>query len=236
MTEMIQINFNGLFPVFPLAGVCLLPHASLPLHIFEPRYVQMVADALDGSGQIAMATFQGDAWLQQYHDSPPVRPVVCIGQIEQHERRPDGRYNILLLGICRARIVDEIPPDDEIRYRRARLEPLETNPDRHEPDLADWRDRVRRLLDRDALARLNYRQKVVDWFDSEDIPSHVLVEIVGHFLITTADDAERRYRLLAEPSVLDRARTTERELRRLDRLIDQADEQSDDWPKGLSWN
>lgn len=236
MPEMIQINFERTFPVFPLAQVCLLPHAQMPLHIFEPRYVQMVTDSLDGSGQIAMAVFNGDDWKHEYHGNPPIRPVVCVGQIEDHMRRPDGRYNIALLGVCRARVVEEFMPDEDRRYRSARLAPLETNPEQHEDALAEWRERMRRLLERDSMTHLQLHERVVQWFESDDIPTHVLVEIVGHCLMTTVDDAERRYRLLSEPSVMDRANMTERELRQLDEHIRFGVEQIDDWPKGMSWN
>ncbi|MFW5653133.1 MAG: LON peptidase substrate-binding domain-containing protein, partial [Planctomycetota bacterium] len=129
MPEMIQINFKREFPIFPLAGVSLLPHASVPLHIFEDRYVRMVDDILDETGQLAMGTFAGSRWKQEYHGNPPIRPVVCLAQIERHERLPDGHFNILLQGLCRAQIVEEHMPDVSVPYRVARLAPLEPNPD-----------------------------------------------------------------------------------------------------------
>src|SRR5580765_1551354 len=108
----ISVNFGKPMPIFPLNSVVLLPHGVLPLHVFEDRYRQMVGDALDGSGQIAMAVFEGADWKQEYHCRPPVRPAVCVGQIIQHHKLPDGRYNIALQGICRARILQELPADD----------------------------------------------------------------------------------------------------------------------------
>ncbi|MGP1309805.1 MAG: LON peptidase substrate-binding domain-containing protein, partial [Phycisphaerales bacterium] len=92
----IRVNFNRPMPVFPLREVVLFPHAAIPLHIFEERYRDMVDDALDGAGQIAMAVFEGERWTQEYHGRPPIRPAVCVGQILQHERLADGRYNIIL--------------------------------------------------------------------------------------------------------------------------------------------
>ena len=108
----IQVNFGRPRPIFPLDQVTLLPQQVLPLHIFEPRYRQMVTDALDGSGQIAMAVFEGRDWKQQYHGRPPIRPAVCIGHIAQHEKLADGRYNIILRGVCRARVIKELAPRD----------------------------------------------------------------------------------------------------------------------------
>ena len=109
----VQVNFGKPIPLFPLDSAVLLPQQVLPLHIFEPRYRQMVERALDGAGQIAMAVFEGESWKQQYHGRPALRPAVCIGQIVQHERLPDGRYNIILQGVCRARISKESARDGE---------------------------------------------------------------------------------------------------------------------------
>lgn len=236
MPELIQINFSRSFPLFPLPGVHLLPHAQMPMRMFEPRYTAMVRDALDGSGQIAMATFQGSAWRTEYHGNPPIRPVVCVGQIEKHESLPRGHYNILLQGICRARIVEESMPTAERPYRTAKLMPLESNPDATEPQLVGWRGRVRELLDSEGLAHLRLQPKIVEFFDNEEIPSHVLVELVGHLLISTQDDAERRYRLLSEADAVERAEYTEKQLKVLESEIRRAAPQKEDWPKGQSWN
>jgi len=236
MPEMIQINFSRKFPLFPLAGICLLPHATIPLHIFEPRYIQMVGEALDGPSQIAMATFAGRRWQQEYHGNPPIRPVVCLGQIERYERLPMGRYNIMLQGISRATVVEEAMPDETRPYRLARVAPLDASPENHEAELAGWRRRVRELLQSDSLSRMRLGADVLKWFDRDDIPSHVLIEIVGHLLMTTAEDSERRYRLLAEADTIERADYTESQLRGLGRLVARVRGQSSDWPKGCSWN
>lgn len=233
---MIQINFKREFPLFPLAGVALLPHASVPLHIFEDRYVRMVDDILDETGQLAMATFQGSRWKQEYHGNPPIRPVVCLAQIERHERLQDGHFNVLLQGLCRAQIAEEHMPTSNRPYRVARLAPLEPNPDAAEPKLVGWRARMRNLLEQPGLSRLRFRQNVIEWFDRDDIPSYVLIEIVGHLLMTTPDDAERRYRLLGEPDAVSRAEFTERQLQRLNDIVEAAEPQTADWPKGMSWN
>ena len=236
MPELIQINFSKTFPLFPLAGVCLLPHATVPIHIFEPRYIHMVNDAIDSSGQIALGTFEGEHWKKEYHGNPDVRPIVCLAQIEKHEKLPLGRFNVLLQGICRARIVDHQMPDSSRPYRLVQLEPLESNPEAYEQELADWRTRVRDLLEQKTLGRHRFRDKIVEWFDRDDIPSHVLIEILGHLMITTNEDAERRYELLQEPDARERAHFAERELNRLITSVMVVESQISDWPKGMSWN
>lgn len=107
--------------VFPLPSAVLLPHAVLPLHIFEPRYRALVRDALAGDKVMALAQLE-PGWEGQYGERPPLQPMMCAGLIIWHEELPDGRYNILLQGVCRARLLAELPPDKP--YREVRVQPL----------------------------------------------------------------------------------------------------------------
>ena len=104
--------------IFPLPNALLFPHAVLPLHVFEPRYRQLVADSL------AMGRTMAVACLDETRDSgdgaPPVRPLVGVGAIVAHEALPDGRSNILLRGLGRARIDAEIAPPTGRLYRVVR--------------------------------------------------------------------------------------------------------------------
>ena len=100
MTESVAVQFKHLFPVFPLPETMLLPHAIMPLSIFEPRYRQMVDHAIDGSGQIAIATMQRITKQNEDGMGVSLRDVVCLGQIVQHEKARHG-YNILVYGLCR---------------------------------------------------------------------------------------------------------------------------------------
>jgi Lon protease-like protein len=91
----------------------------LPLHIFEPRYRKMVADARGGHQLIGMVLLQ-PGWESRYYGRPPVFPVGCAGRIEQCEALPDGKYNIVLRGIARFSILEEHPGEP---YRVAKVEP-----------------------------------------------------------------------------------------------------------------
>src|SRR3954471_19818881 len=90
-------------PVFPLPNVVLFPTVSLPLHIFEPRYRDMVADALEGDRIIGMSLLQ-PGYEATYEGRPPVYAVGCAGVITHAERLADGRFNIVLRGIERFRV------------------------------------------------------------------------------------------------------------------------------------
>ena len=125
---------SELLPLFPLPNVVLFPNVFLPLHIFEPRYREMVADAVASDRMIGMVLLR-PGWDRDYEGTPPVYPIGCSGVMTHVERLPDGRYNIVLRGLERFRILEE---DHERSYRRAVVEPL------HETALSrDDRDVVR---------------------------------------------------------------------------------------------
>ena len=111
---------SDLLPLFPLPNVVLFPNVHLPLHIFESRYREMITDALDADRLIGMVLLR-PGWQRDYEGRPAVYPVGCSGLITHVERLDDGRYNIMLRGLERFRIVQE---NLERRYRRAAVEPL----------------------------------------------------------------------------------------------------------------
>ena len=111
---------SDLLPLFPLPNVVLFPNVFLPLHIFEPRYREMVADALASDRMIGMVLLR-PGWDRNYEGRPAIYPVGCSGVLTHNERLSDGRYNIVLRGIERFRILEE---DHSLSYRRAVVEPL----------------------------------------------------------------------------------------------------------------
>jgi Lon protease-like protein len=113
-------GFSGTVRLFPLPNLVLYPFVVQPLHIFEPRYRQLMADALTDDRLIAMALLK-PGWEEDYHLRPPLYPAVCIGRIFKEERLPDGRYNLLLHGVARARIVEELPVDKLYRLARVKV-------------------------------------------------------------------------------------------------------------------
>ena len=111
---------SELLPIFPLPNVVLFPNVFLPLHIFEPRYREMVSDALAADRMIGMVLLR-PGWDRDYEGRPPIFPIGCSGVMTHVERLNDGRYNIVLRGLERFRIVSE---DHERSYRRAVIQPL----------------------------------------------------------------------------------------------------------------
>lgn len=111
-------------PLFPLPTTVLFPNVFLPLHVFEPRYRQMVADALAGDRLIGMVLLR-EGWQRDYEGCPDVYAIGCSGVITHVERLPDGRFNLVLRGLDRFRILSE---DRTQSYRRAEIETLADTP------------------------------------------------------------------------------------------------------------
>jgi Lon protease-like protein len=107
-------------PIFPLPNVVLFPNVFLPLHIFEPRYRAMVKDALETDRIIGMVLLR-PGFESNYAGRPPVYPIGCAGLITHSEALPDGRFNIVLRGLEKFRMLGEDPGRP---YRLAHIEPL----------------------------------------------------------------------------------------------------------------
>jgi Lon protease-like protein len=130
-------------PLFPLPNAVLFPNVFMPLHIFEPRYRAMVADALRGDRIIGMVLLK-PGFEANYEGRPAVYPVGCAGVITHSEPLPDGRYNIVLRGIEKFRIVGE---DCSRTYRLAHIEAVpEPVPEEDRQLLRRERERIEQLL------------------------------------------------------------------------------------------
>jgi Lon protease-like protein len=118
-----------LLPLFPLPNIVFFPHTRLPLHVFEPRYRQMVSDCLETDQRFGIVLLR-PGWESDYFGAPPVFPYGTLGTIETAVPIEDGRYNIVVRGDVRFRIIDEV---SRVPYRTARViaEP-ETERDPHD--------------------------------------------------------------------------------------------------------
>jgi Lon protease-like protein len=184
-------------PIFPLPNAQMFPQALLPLHVFEPRYREMVKDAMDGERLIGVALLE-PGYEEDYAGRPPVRAVLGVGRIIAHEPLPDGRSNILLRGEHRARIVRELPPLKP--YRRASLEVIE---DLVPPNGAvEVRDTLMAVADQLSV-RLPSGGETLRTLVRSVSGAGALADVLAAALIT---DSETRQRLLETPDVVSRAR------------------------------
>ena len=229
----VRVNFARPMPLFPIDGLVMLPQQVIPLHIFEERYRQMMSHVLDRAGQIAMAIYDGSGVTPDDGGQPRLRPNVCVGQIVQHEKLDDGRYNMLLQGVCRARIVEEQEPTPTRLFRTALLEPVEHDPN-DTTELDHHRAWLETELDSGELSRLRASEDLLEYVRNEDVPTAILFELLSFTLLS---DVELRYGLLAEPDPLRRAELVRDDLEKVRKMIRLADKQApDEWPKGMSWN
>jgi uncharacterized protein len=179
-------------PIFPLPGAILFPRSQLPLHIFEPRYREMVREAMDGAGQIAM--------IQPHRidddNKASLYGVGCIGEIVSVEELDDGRFNIVLLGSNRFRLVREVEPAASYRCAEVDIEALD---DSEPPPLslverAEVEREARRLGDAMRLA--------VDWAAVSRLDDEMLVNAIAQ---VAPFDIGAKQALLEQPTLDGRA-------------------------------
>lgn len=138
------VGLSEIIPLFPLPEVVLLPQQLLPLHVFEPRYCAMLADVLAGDQRIGIALLRS-GYEESYFDAcTPIEDVIGIGGVVASECLKDGRYNVVLRGMSRARIVGELEGGP---YRRARIERIPSSCTCSQHFQGLLRDELRRALD-----------------------------------------------------------------------------------------
>lgn len=182
------LDFTRPVAVFPLPNCVLLPRAVLPLHIFEPRYREMVSDCVDGRPYVAMALLSPGYEEKYYTNVAAIQPIVCVGQIVRHEMLKDGRYNILLQGVIRAEVIREVSSGT---YRRAHLKPKAAT-GASSPRLRESiRRRLRVALSDPSLTAFatecNWRQLL----EADDLPVSDVVDYLASAVSGNVETARR---------------------------------------------
>jgi Lon protease-like protein len=177
-------------PVFPLAGALLFPRAQLPLHIFEPRYRAMVRDSLAGERLIGMIQPRGPG------EPPPLFDVGCLGRIGAAEALDDGRFNIVLEGLGRFRILSEASVDTP--YRQVDAERSGFGDD-GEPDPLGLAHRAE--LEREARRYADALGYSVDWEAVTRLDDEMLVNAIAQ---VAPFDVGTKQALLEAPDIAER--------------------------------
>lgn len=193
-----ELLFSSPIALFPLPNCVLLPRAVLPLHIFEPRYREMVADCLRGSPFIAMALLEPGYEEKYYTKVAAIAPIVCVGQILRHEELADGRYNILLQGSIRARVSTE---DRTRSYRRGLLTPLPPTGNGDPMLETSMRRELLEALASPGLASLSQQCNWIDMVKSTELPVSDVVDYLAQALVCDVSCARK---FLEEPDVVKR--------------------------------
>ncbi len=183
-------------PVFPLTGALLFPRSTLPLNIFEPRYLNMVDDALAGErliGMIQPALGEGDG-------QPALADVGCVGRITSFAETDDGRYLITLTGVARFKVLREL--DLRTPYRKVEADWTAFSMDLSQREFGG-------AIDRDALARAlrlyaEARGFQIDWDAAGEAPGEMLVNAVCS---ACPFDPQEKQLLLEADTIADRCDT-----------------------------
>jgi hypothetical protein len=179
-------------PIFPLGGAILFPRSQLPLHIFEPRYREMVRDAIEGPGRIGMI----QPLRLDDDNQAPLYNVGCVGELVGIEELEDGRFNIVLLGTNRFRMVREAPGDEA--YRSADVD-IESFDDGEPPPLSLGE---RAEVEREARRLGNAMGLAVDWDAVSRLDDEMLVNAIAQ---VAPFDLGAKQALLEQPTLDGRA-------------------------------
>ena len=195
-----QLQTGITIPVFPLPTTVFYPGTPLPLHIFEPRYREMTADALEGKRTIGMVLLKPN-WEEDYFDKPQIFSAGCVGDIQKVIKHPDGKYNFTLMGLRRFRIIKE---EEGKPYRQAKIELLE---EKNEQDIFEDRpnecrekliENFRKFIG--LIPEGNSKKKEPDWNLGTK-----LSEFVDRFAYQLDLSLEQKQSFLEEQDVIKRA-------------------------------
>jgi Lon protease-like protein len=184
-------------PVFPLDGALLLPRGQLPLNIFEPRYLNMVDDAIAGDRVIGMVQTNGGQKAR-----PSIAPIGCAGRITSFAETSDGRYLITLTGAARFKVVSELPAQSAYRQVQVDFSPFEDDLKAAPEDPGFDREQFL-----DALkAYLTCHSLDVDWDTAQAAPEEALINSLAMAL--PFDSSEKQALLEAADLTARRATLT----------------------------
>lgn len=181
-------------PLFPLPDTVFFPHTLLPLHVFEPRYKAMIADVLESERLIGVVQLR-PGWDADYFGTPPIYKIFGVGRIIDSDQWPDGRYDILLSGLYRAHLVQEISHET---YREAEVELInDIIPAEQSRDVYD----VHQIL-LEVLKKLSNAMpsdiKIHPGENLDNLSPGMLTDVMANLLV---NDPYDRQSLLSDPNV-----------------------------------
>lgn len=225
-------GFTNIVRLFPLPNLVLFPGVIQALHVFEPRYRELMHDALSADNLVTMALVKDDivSDLSSTSNDPLLHRVVCIGKIVTEAKLEDGRYNLLLMGVQRAEIIQEIASDKP--YRMAEIKLLGTDPDAAFSDIEvdQVKDRLISKFKELTVHKQGLDPQVVENLINSEIPIGLLIDLIGYSCGVSAVDQQQ---VLATVDLNQRA---EMVLRFISRQLKNDESRSNDFPPGFSLN
>jgi len=229
MSDLPVPELDGPVPLFPLPNAVLFPRAVLPLHIFEPRYRAMVGDALGSEHLIAIALLHPGHENLHRTNKAPISPVTCVGRILNHEELEDGKYNIILQGLCRARIRQE---HADGTYREALMERMVSREPETDSMHRTLREHLHGSISSDAFRDIALTEKLKTLLSTE-LPLGAVTDLVAYAIV---QDVEVKQSLLEQLDVVERVEQLVAEIETLGRLIDLTRRTRGQWPPQTTQN
>ena len=192
-------DFSGTVRLFPLPNLVLFPHVMQPLHIFEPRYCDLLSESLENDRLIGMATLV-PGWEDDYDGTPPISPNACLGRVVAHHTLEDGSHNVLLAGVSRIEIVRELASPKSFRCAQALLRE-DRGPGAGVPRVRELMEKLRQVMGSLLPFVPDARQQLEELLDRE-VPLGTLTDLIAYLL--DVDLAEKLI-LLGEDNVVCRA-------------------------------
>ena len=185
---------SATIPVFPLSGALLLPRGELPLHIFEQRYRDMVRDAASGHGLIGMIQPLEPEWTVE---RPDLYGIGCVGRMSGLRELDDGRYYLTLVGLCRYKVVEELPMTQSYREVVADYEGYMSDLDPAPPSGTDREELLATLK-----TYLDTRDLDTDWAQISDVEDETLINALA---MMCPFDPREKQALLEAPGLAERS-------------------------------
>lgn len=229
MSELPTPYLDGPAPLFPLPNAVLFPRAVLPLHIFEPRYRTMVGDALGGERLIAITLLLPGHESLHHTNTAPISPMTCVGRILNNEQLEDGKYNIILQGLCRARIRQE---HTNGVYREAMMEQMISREPETDSVHRSLREHLNNTISGAAFHDITVTEKLKTLL-STGLPLGAVADLVAYAMV---QDVEVKQSLLEQLDVVERVEQLVAEIETLGRLIELTRKTRGQWPPPTTQN
>lgn len=221
-------DFGGVARLFPLPNLVLFPHVMQPLHVFEPRYRDLLADALESDRLMALGLLK-PGWEAQYEDRPPIYPVACLGRIVTSHQLANGSSNLLLMGLKRVRLVRELPADRT--FRLAEVDVIEDIvPEDGDSTWPGLRRDLHAMLHRILPDHPQVEEQLTQLLQA-GVDLGTLTDVISY---ASGLELRQKQRLLAEPKIVRRARLLLSDLAKL--VSDDSTDRTLEYPPDFSDN
>ena len=192
-------DFSGFARLFPLPNLVMFPHVMQAMHIFEPRYRSLFEEAISDDQLIALSVL-AQGWEVDYEGRPALEPMACLCRIATYQRTPEGTYNVLLLGVRRIQLQEELPPTKPFRVAEATIVEDHVPPHFSAEEIVGLQQQLLMSFKR-SMPKIPSSYEQIDELLGSQITLGMLADIVAY---TAELDSSTKLSLLKMSNVVDR--------------------------------